>query len=74
MGIKERWGRRNDNPDLRSFGYNDNSIRNQRRLTSVAGNTRGKHSGTKTKWIGVDEKALQNVVKLRGFFMGAFTT
>ncbi len=59
FGYQRKMGRRNDNPDLRSFGYNDNSIRIQRRLTSVAGNTRGKHSGTKTNWIGVDERALR---------------
>ena len=36
-------GRRNENPDLFQFGYNDNSIRVQREVSTSSGNVRGKY-------------------------------
>ena len=35
-------GRRKDNPSLRDFGYNDNTIRTQKRFQPIAGNCRNK--------------------------------
>lgn len=32
FGSQRKLGRRNDNPDIRTFGYNDNSIRIQRSI------------------------------------------
>ncbi len=48
FGHQRKLGRRNDNPDLRSFGYNDNAIRIQRRIATVVGNPKGKHSGNES--------------------------
>ena len=36
-------GRRSDNPDTRMLGYNDNTIRIQRSIAPVTGNTQGGH-------------------------------
>ena len=41
FGRQRALGRRNDNPTLRNFGYNDNTLRIQRANTAVMGNTRG---------------------------------
>ena len=53
-------GRRNENPSLFQFGYDSNTIRMQRSIVHVTGNTRG---GCKEKrhvsWETVDETPLQ---------------
>ena len=53
-------GRRNENPLLFQFGYDSNTIRMQRSIVPVTGNTRG---GCKEKrhvsWEIVDETPLQ---------------
>ena len=53
-------GRRNKNPSLFQFGYDSNTIRMQRSIVPVTGNTRG---GCKEKrhvsWETVDETPLQ---------------
>ena len=52
-------GRRNDNPKLRQFGYNDNAIRTIRDVTVVMGNTRGaQKQKRKPSWYVVDNKKL----------------
>ena len=52
-------GCRNDNPDFYNFGYNSNTIRMQRLIAPVTGNTRG---GRKQKrcvsWVAVDNAPL----------------
>ena len=35
--------RRNDNPDLKQFGYQSNTLRMQRSVAPVTGNTKGGH-------------------------------
>ena len=35
--------RRNDNPDLKQFGYQSNTLRIQRSVAPVTGNTKGRH-------------------------------
>ena len=42
FGSQRKLGRRNDNPDIRTFGYNDNTIRVQRTISCNSGNTRGR--------------------------------
>ena len=42
FGSQRKLGRRNDNPDIRTFGYNDNTIRVQRTISCQSGNTRGR--------------------------------
>ena len=42
FGSQRKLGRRSDNPDIRTFGYNDNTIRIQRTISSQSGNTRGR--------------------------------
>ena len=43
FGKHRALGRRNDNPDLRQFGYQSNTIRIQRSVAPVTGNTKGAH-------------------------------
>ena len=51
--------RRNDNPDLYQFGYNANTIRMQRSVAPVIGNTRGAHKQKRCVfWFSVDETTL----------------
>ena len=42
FGNQRKLGRRNDNPDVYSFGYHDNTIRIQRTISCQSGNTRGR--------------------------------
>eukprot|EP00795_Rhopilema_esculentum_P015307 gene15307-6524_t len=52
-------GRRSDNPDMRMLGYNDNTIRIQRSIVPVKGNTRGGHiQKRQVSWSIVDETKL----------------
>ena len=44
FGRQRSLGRRNDNPTVRQFGYNDNTLRMQRSVVPVTGNTKGKHA------------------------------
>ena len=49
-------GHRNDNPDLYQFGYNSNTIRMQRSVVPVTGNTRGvQKQKRQVSWSTVDE-------------------
>ena len=43
FGRQRGLGRRNDNPTIRDFGYNDNTLRIQRSCVPVEGNTKGKN-------------------------------
>ena len=40
FGHQRSIGGRKDNPTIRDFGYNDNSIRNQKVFRTIAGNVR----------------------------------
>ena len=42
FGSQRKLGKRCDNPDMRMFGYNDNSLRIQRSVSIQSGNTRGR--------------------------------
>ena len=42
FGNQRKLGRRSDNPDIRTFGYNANTIRIQRSVSCESGNTRGR--------------------------------
>ena len=42
FGNQRKLGRRSDNPDIRQFGYNANTIRIQRSVSCQSGNTRGR--------------------------------
>ena len=43
IGRQRSIGGRKDNPTIRDFGYNDNSIRSQKVFRQIAGNVRGIH-------------------------------
>eukprot|EP00112_Aurelia_sp_Birch-Aquarium-sp1_P000666 Seg1064.2 transcript_id=Seg1064.2/GoldUCD/mRNA.D3Y31 product="Transposable element P transposase" protein_id=Seg1064.2/GoldUCD/D3Y31 len=60
FGRQRAMGRRSDNPTIYQFGYNANTIRIQRSIRTVSGNTSGKYSGLKKKssWYNVDSGAL----------------
>lgn len=42
FGSQRKLGRRNDNPDIKTFGYNNNTIQIQRAVSCQSGNTRGR--------------------------------
>ena len=42
FGYERKIGRRNDNPDIYTFGYNANTIRIQRHISCTSGNTSGR--------------------------------
>lgn len=60
IGRQRGVGRRNDNPTIHQFGYNDNLIRTQRSLVTVTGNTKGASSNYKRQasWYIVDNDSL----------------
>lgn len=57
FGSQRKIGRRNDNPDIRMFGYNDNTIRIQRSVSCQSGNTRGRKDKRKA-WVNVSNDPL----------------
>lgn len=54
FGNQRKLGRRSDNPDMRQFGYNNNTIRVQRAVTCQSGNTRGRKDKNKA-WVNVSD-------------------
>ena len=60
FGRQRSLGRRNDNPTLHQFGYNDNTIRIQRTTATVMGNTRGAQTRKRKKsWFIIDNTPLK---------------
>ena len=57
FGNQRKIGRRNDNPDTRMFGYNDNTIRIQRIVSCHSGNTRGRKDKQKAR-VNVSDEPL----------------
>ena len=58
FGHQRSFGGRGDNPNLYQFGYNNNSIRVQKRISSGSGNDRGRHDRTKS-WVNVTDEKLK---------------
>ena len=64
FGRHRMLGRRNDNPTLQQFGYQDNTIRLQRSIVPVTGNTSGKYSNKRLpSWTVVDDTPLNKRLK-----------
>ena len=60
FGRQRSLGRRSDNPTVQQFGYNANTIRMQRSIAPVTGNTRGAHNQKrKVSWFNVENEALR---------------
>ncbi|KAK3754384.1 hypothetical protein QZH41_002038 [Actinostola sp. cb2023] len=57
FGNQRKLGRRSDNPDIKMFGYNDNTIRIQRAVSVQSGNTRGRKDKRKA-WEQITEDPL----------------
>ena len=57
FGNQRKLGRRNDNPDVCSFGYHDNTIRIQRAVSCQSGNTRGRKDRQRA-WVEVTNDPL----------------
>ena len=57
FGNQRKLGRRNDNPDVYSFGYHDNTIRIQRTISCQSGNTRGRKDRRRA-WVQVTNDPL----------------
>ena len=57
FGNQRKLGRRNDNPDVQSFGYHDNTIRIQRTVSCQSGNTRGRKDRQRA-WVEVTNDPL----------------
>ena len=64
FGSQRKLGRRNDNSDIRTFGYNDNTIRIQRTISCQSGNTRGRKDKRKS-WTEVTDDPLPSRKKSR---------
>ena len=58
FGRQRQLGRRNDNPDVHQFGYNDNTIRVVRSTAPMTGNTSGIYKGRQKSWFYIDETKL----------------
>lgn len=54
FGNQRKLGRRNDNPDLKQFGYNNNTIRVQRAVSCQSGNTHGRKDRDRS-WVNVSD-------------------
>ena len=59
FGRQRSLGRRNDNPTIRDFGYNENTLRMQRSCVPVKGNTKGKKQKREHSWSIVDDTKLK---------------
>ena len=60
FGRHRSLGRRNDNPTIYQFGYNSNTIRMQRSVAPVTGNTSGAHKQKRrVSWYSVDDEPLK---------------
>ena len=57
FGKQRQLGRRCNNPDLKTFGYNDNTIRIQKSISCQRGNTRGRYDKRKN-WENVTGEKL----------------
>ena len=64
FGNQRKLGRRSDNPDIRTFGYNSNTIRIQRAVSCQSGNTRGRKDKRRT-WEQVTDDPLPCRKKLK---------
>ena len=58
-------GRRNENPDLREFGYQDRTIQMQRSIVPHTGNTAGKYKKREHAWKIVDPTPLKKAKKTK---------
>ena len=63
FGSPRKIGRRSDNPDIKMFGYNDNTIHIQRSVSSPSGNTRGRKDRRKA-WVEVRDEPLPKRKKI----------
>eukprot|EP00112_Aurelia_sp_Birch-Aquarium-sp1_P011130 Seg2347.6 transcript_id=Seg2347.6/GoldUCD/mRNA.D3Y31 product="Transposable element P transposase" protein_id=Seg2347.6/GoldUCD/D3Y31 len=64
FGRQRSLGRRSDNPSVWQFGYNANTIRMQRSVAPVTGNTKGGHIQKRhVSWEKVDETPLNEKSK-----------
>jgi len=57
FGKQRQLGRRSDNPDIRTLGYNSNIIRIERSISCQSGNTRGRKDKKKA-WAEVTDEKL----------------
>ena len=57
FGSQRKIGRRSDNPDIKMFGYNDNTIHIQRSVSCQSGNTKGRKDRKKA-WVEVTDEPL----------------
>ena len=64
FGNQRKLGRRSDNPDISSFGYNNNTIRIQRAVSCQSGNTRGRKDRSKA-WEHITDIPVQCRKKFR---------
>lgn len=64
FGKQRQLGRRSDNPDIRQFGYNSNTIRIERSISCQSGNTKGRKDRKKA-WEQVTDEKLPCRKKLK---------
>ncbi|PFX13698.1 TNF receptor-associated factor 6 [Stylophora pistillata] len=64
FGGQWKLGRRSDNPDIKAFGYNSNTLRMQRTVSCQDGDTRGRKDKTRA-WEQVTDVKLPRRKKLK---------
>ena len=70
FGRHRSLGRRNEAPSLYQFGYNSNTIRMQRPVPPVTGNTRGAHkTKRRVSWKYVEEESLKSIKRTNDFVL-----
>ena len=57
FGNQRKLGKRNDNPDIEQFGHNANTLRIQREVSRISGNTRGRYDNKRT-WESVSNELI----------------
>ena len=71
FGNQRKLERRTDNPDIRVFGYNNNTIRVQRAVSCQSGNTRGRKDRNKA-WVNVSDDPLPKHINQQCYIIGLF--
>ena len=64
FGRQRQLGRRNDNPDVAQFGFNDNTIWVVRSTAPLTGNTKGIYKGRQKSWFSSDDTKLAKGKKI----------
>ena len=68
FGHHQSCSRRNTNPTVQEFGYQENKLWAQKFVGNVAGNTSGRYNEQKRQWHVVDDEPLRKRVARSGLY------